>query len=186
MSRTQQNIGSKIKEIRLSLGESMEEFGKRFNTSKGTVNNWEKDRNFPNKANLKIIADIAGISVNKLLGIDELKLSFVKATIIASEGEKFNSTLFNNIQFFLESLSDLDSFDRKNCVIPLYYYCKVNSFEDVNSEILIQFLDKKIEEISNITTTPSINRDTYTDEDYKMLAILQGGFFQILDYLIKT
>ena len=184
MSKTQQNIGSKIKEIRLSLGESMEEFGKRFNTSKGTVNNWEKDRNFPNKANLKIIADIAGISVNKLLGIDELKLSFVKATIIASEGEKFNSILFNNIHFFLESLSDLDSFDRKNCVIPLYY--KENNLEDVNSKILIQFLDKKIEEISDIITTPSIDRDTYTDEDYKMLAILQGSFLPILGYLIKT
>ena len=138
------------------------------------------------RANLKIIADIAGISVNKLLGIDELKLSFVKATIIASEGEKFNSILFNNIHFFLESLSDLDSFDRKNCVIPLYYYCKENNLEDVNSKILIQFLDKKIEEISDIITTPSIDRDTYTDEDYKMLAILQGSFLPILGYLIKT
>ena len=52
--------------------------------------------------------------------------------------------------------------------------------------ILIQFLDKKIEEISDIITTPSINRDTYTDEDYKMLAILQGSFLPILGYLIKT
>lgn len=185
MSKNQQNIGSKIKEIRLSLGESMEEFGRRFNTSKGTVNNWEKDRNFPNKANLKKIADIAGISVNKLLGIPELKLSFVKTTIIVSEGKNFNSSLFNNIQLFLESLSELDSFDRQNCVIPLYYYCKENNFEHINTEIMIQFLSKKIQEITDAITFLS-NSDFYTDEDYKVLAILQGGFLSIVEYLINT
>ena len=35
-------VGQKIKSLRLELGESMEKFGERFNTSKGTVNNWEK------------------------------------------------------------------------------------------------------------------------------------------------
>ena len=60
-------LGQRIKEIRINLGETMEEFGKRFNTSKGTVNNWEKGRNLPNKANLKSIADLADISVDELL-----------------------------------------------------------------------------------------------------------------------
>lgn len=46
-------LGERIKVIRVSLGETMEQFGQRFNTSKGTVNNWEKGRNAPNKANLK-------------------------------------------------------------------------------------------------------------------------------------
>nr|DAQ82465.1 MAG TPA: helix-turn-helix domain protein [Caudoviricetes sp.] len=60
-------VGVRIKDIRLEKGMSMEEFGKRFNTSKATVNNWEKGRNLPNKENLKIIADLAGITVQKLL-----------------------------------------------------------------------------------------------------------------------
>ncbi len=51
-------LGERIKVIRVSLGETMEQFGQRFNTSKGTVNNWEKGRNAPNKANLKI-ADLS-------------------------------------------------------------------------------------------------------------------------------
>lgn len=59
-------IGAKIKQLRLSLGESMEQFGKRFHTSKGTVNNWEKGRNLPNKENLKIIADLMHKSVTEL------------------------------------------------------------------------------------------------------------------------
>lgn len=68
------NLGNKIRAIRLELGETMEEFGLRFNTSKGTVNNWEKDRNKPNKENLKIIADIANVSVKELLyGNSEIK-----------------------------------------------------------------------------------------------------------------
>ena len=61
------NLGFKIKQIRLEHGHTMEEFGKKFNTSKGTVNNWEKGRNKPNKENLKAIADLGNISVDELL-----------------------------------------------------------------------------------------------------------------------
>ncbi|WP_248623901.1 helix-turn-helix domain-containing protein [Eremococcus coleocola] len=61
------DVGWKIKKIRLNLGETMEEFGKRFNTSKGTVNNWEKGRNLPNKNNLLLIAELGNTTVNDLL-----------------------------------------------------------------------------------------------------------------------
>ncbi|HEM3198266.1 TPA: helix-turn-helix transcriptional regulator [Streptococcus suis 14A] len=52
-------LGERIRAIRVTMGETMEQFGKRFNTSKGTVNNWEKGRNAPNKANLKKIAELS-------------------------------------------------------------------------------------------------------------------------------
>jgi len=68
-------IGNRIKSIRLELGETMEEFGLRFNTSKGTINNWEKGRNLPNKSNLKAIANIADITVDELLGKDTVTIS---------------------------------------------------------------------------------------------------------------
>lgn len=58
--------GERIKDIRLELGETLEEFGERFNTSKATVFNWEKGRNLPNKSNLKKIAEIGGISIHEL------------------------------------------------------------------------------------------------------------------------
>lgn len=60
-------VGGRIKQIRLALGDSMEKFGERFETSKGTVNNWEKGRNLPNKENLKKIADLGNTSVKQLL-----------------------------------------------------------------------------------------------------------------------
>lgn len=60
-------VGNRIKQIRLNLGLSMEEFGKRLDTSKGAVNNWEKGVNFPNKERLKKIADLANKDINWLL-----------------------------------------------------------------------------------------------------------------------
>ena len=59
--------GERIKDIRLELGETLEEFGERFNTSKVTVFNWEKGRNLPNKFNLKEIAELGGVSVEELI-----------------------------------------------------------------------------------------------------------------------
>lgn len=61
------NIGERIKALRLEQGETMEEFGQRFNTSKGTVNNWEKGRNLPNKRNLLTMAKLAQMSVTMFL-----------------------------------------------------------------------------------------------------------------------
>src|SRR5699024_3545925 len=59
--------GERIKDIRLELGETLEEFGGRFNTSKATVFNWEKGRNLPNKSNLKKIAEIGDVSIHEFI-----------------------------------------------------------------------------------------------------------------------
>ena len=60
-------ISQKIHHLRIKNGWTMEEFGEKLNTSKGTVNNWEKGRNLPSKKMLKKIADIANINVSELL-----------------------------------------------------------------------------------------------------------------------
>lgn len=60
-------VGARIREIRLARGETLEEFGQLFGSSKGVVNNWEKGRNLPNKLRIKSIADMANISVQDLL-----------------------------------------------------------------------------------------------------------------------
>ena len=61
--------GERIKDIRLELGETLEEFGKRFNppATKGLVSLWENNRNVPLPRNLKVIAEISGMSVEELL-----------------------------------------------------------------------------------------------------------------------
>lgn len=104
-------IGQMIHDIRINLGETMEEFGKRFNTSKGTVNNWEKGRNLPNKANLKSIADLAGISVEELLnGNTEDRLFNLFYNAIDENSDLYSEDLLHRVIKYLdtyENLSDI-------------------------------------------------------------------------------
>ena len=63
-----QTLGQKIKAIRLERGETMSEFSTHFeNAMSGTVSNWETDRNKPNKARLKKIAELGNMTVEELL-----------------------------------------------------------------------------------------------------------------------
>lgn len=61
-------VGIRIKNIRLEKRMSGTEFGLLINgASKGLVCNWEKGRSFPGANRLKLVADVAGITVNELL-----------------------------------------------------------------------------------------------------------------------
>lgn len=57
------NIAENIKSTRLSLGETLEQFAKRFGTSKAVVCHWEHMRNAPKLPNMLKIANLAGVSV---------------------------------------------------------------------------------------------------------------------------
>lgn len=61
------SIGLRIKNIRESLGLSMEEFGRKLSTSKGAVNNWEKGKNLPNVKRLNEIAQLGNMTRNELV-----------------------------------------------------------------------------------------------------------------------
>lgn len=60
-------LGQRIKEIRLNLGESKTDFGRRFKATGSLVNKWENNSVTPSNERLKSIADLAGISVDELL-----------------------------------------------------------------------------------------------------------------------
>ncbi|PTK98386.1 XRE family transcriptional regulator [Staphylococcus haemolyticus] len=65
-------LGQKIKNHRKNLGESMAEFGQRFNAKSGVVSNWENNKQKSNNKRLKLIADEMGLTVTELLnGSDE-------------------------------------------------------------------------------------------------------------------
>ena len=67
-------VGKRIKTIRRNLGFTMEQFGNELGTTKAVVNNWEKGRNLPNKANLLLIANIAKVKVETLLSEEDPSL----------------------------------------------------------------------------------------------------------------
>ena len=61
------NVGRKIKEIRLEKGMTLEEFGKLFNAGKSNVKKWEVGINLPNPERLLTIAKLGGMTVEQLL-----------------------------------------------------------------------------------------------------------------------
>lgn len=61
------HTGEKIKEIRLSLGMTLEEFGKMFGATKSNVRSWEIGRNIPTPERLLTIAKLGGLTVEQLL-----------------------------------------------------------------------------------------------------------------------
>ena len=60
-------VGVRIKDIRLEKGMTTKEFGALFGASDSNVTSWEKGRTLPNKERLRKIADLAGMTVQKLL-----------------------------------------------------------------------------------------------------------------------
>ncbi|MBA8761742.1 helix-turn-helix domain-containing protein [Staphylococcus coagulans] len=66
-------LGQKIKQHRLNLGETMAEFGQRFNARSGVVSNWESNVQKPNNKRLKILADEMGLTVTELLNGSDKK-----------------------------------------------------------------------------------------------------------------
>lgn len=64
-----QAIGQRIKAIRLDQGVTLEEFGQLLGAGKSNVSKWENGRNLPNPRRLKLIADMAGVSVPTFIGI---------------------------------------------------------------------------------------------------------------------
>jgi putative DNA-binding phage protein len=67
MNVNNRDVGQRIKQIRLTKGMTLEEFGKLFNASKGSVQGWESGRNLPNPERLRAIAKIGDTSVDELL-----------------------------------------------------------------------------------------------------------------------
>lgn len=132
-------VGQRIKNIRLSKGMTLEEFGKIFNASKGNVRSWEIGTNLPNPERLKMISKIADISVNRLLyGSNEERL----ANIIHKILKKYN--LENDINYSLiyeKAKISLPTNDLTNEELENYIINEVNEyfFNEENKTIKIVF-----------------------------------------------
>lgn len=59
-------LGERIINIRLSLGETMEEFGRRFNAHKSVIQKWESNKTTPNPKRLLLISELENSSFKKL------------------------------------------------------------------------------------------------------------------------
>lgn len=86
-------FGKKISELRKAAGLSQEQFGEMFGVSRQSVSKWESDQTLPELATIIKIADFFNISVDELLGRENVK---------TQETEKvFKNAVKSNQQFRL-------------------------------------------------------------------------------------
>lgn len=102
-------VGSRIKQIRLNKGYTLESFGKLFGASKGNVQQWENGVSLPNKERLATISKIADMTVNELIygSIDEfIKLNY--EDIISHTHGEYSELILKtiNISNFLKFIKD--------------------------------------------------------------------------------
>ena len=86
-------VGSRIKQIRMNKGYTLEAFGKFFNASKGNVQQWENGVSLPNKERLANISKIADMTVNELLygSLDEFLDNNLASILEYQTGNKVSS-----------------------------------------------------------------------------------------------
>ena len=68
-------FGEKLRKARKEAGLSQEQFAEKMSVSRSAIAKWESDRGMPDVNNLRIMAQLLGVSVDYLLDEDE-KLSF--------------------------------------------------------------------------------------------------------------
>ena len=62
-------VGKRIQAIRFAKGMDQKQFSDIIHATVSALSNWENGHNLPNKESLKNIADLAGITVQKLLEV---------------------------------------------------------------------------------------------------------------------
>ncbi|MCO4598042.1 Transcriptional regulator, XRE family [Streptococcus infantarius subsp. infantarius] len=173
MENNNKIIGEKIRKIRLSKGETMEEFGKRFNTSKGTVNNWEKGRNKPNRANMLKIAQLGGVTVDELTNnqISDYFLNNEPSEIFGGTWSLFwlsetsiDFDLLNTINIFITKELDSNLLNSYNLKVAFYLYIKQNKIKSNSIDKLSQpFQDFLLKRLKVLQECYQFN---HGDDDY--------------------
>lgn len=91
-------LGMKIAAIRKGLGETQEEFAKRFEKAQSTIGGWEADIKVPRHKDLIKIAQLGNTSVEKLMGVSvEDKIAVDDLEIEDPEAKKVIADLTKRI-----------------------------------------------------------------------------------------
>jgi transcriptional regulator with XRE-family HTH domain len=97
---------------RVELGDSQEEFGKRFGVTQQAVFNWESAKALPGKRILRELCEIMGIQYGEVAALKRHRISNVTAGdgnhIIAGDMSIRGSQLATDDQMLLDLLSEKD------------------------------------------------------------------------------
>ena len=136
-------VGSRIKQIRLNKGYTLESFGKLFGASKGNVQQWENGISLPNKERLATISKIADMTVNELLygSIDEFLENNIDGLV---ENSDYPFKRINKYSLISSTKNHIDYINETtNTPISVNELDKVqNAFNKVLSIVIQDVLDK--------------------------------------------
>lgn len=147
-------VGSRIKQIRMNKGYTLEAFGKLFNASKGNVQQWENGVSLPNKERLASISKISDMTVNELLygSIDEF--------------------LENNLENFILNnsniITDFLCFDFLE-ITKKYLKSKSKAINDISD--IINILEKDFDKILDYALDDYIQSNLFLLEKYNHLVL---------------
>ncbi len=175
-------IGQRIRDIRISLGKTQEQFGNLFSASKGNVAMWEKGATLPNKKRLLEISKKANISLDELLF-----------------GDIFNY-LYKNMNFneVADLFDEIDAFAKHRiadliCSITQFKYPEV--FERGNYNEILNLCESNLrnevdllissgkEAYTSFDNKPKIIINSYKDT-YLVNLYLKGSKIKNIDYIV--
>lgn len=183
----------------------MEEFGKAFNTSKGTVNNWEKGRNLPNKENLLKIAKLGNLSVEQLLYGSSARsrynwdyiLDYMEKTREELDEEAFENTkqAIDSAFFIRSDLNDIVNLYNYNLRNPIpvkdlngmkkFYESQANFLEEYISSL--DYTENNMDMIMDLEIEANFNR-RYIDriDRYQKTGIWAEDYLEELEKFKKS
>lgn len=182
-------VGKQIRSLRLSLGETMEEFGTRFNTSKGTINNWEKGRNLPNKESLLKIAILLDTTVENLLHSRFGKVEFEKR--MRNRDTELRELIFEELVIFLNELkyNEFNYIVRESEKISTIVSLIIKSETDDKEEKLKEFVNDLVDNLMSKTYIlywDFVYELCFSEDEIKREVYVSGMLFDFLMEYLQT
>lgn len=130
MNFNKEQIGKRIRDIRIERRETMEQFGKAISdltdkkskSGKSNVSRWERGENLPNDITLEAIAQLGGKTVNQILYGDDYQ------TRIENIIRDSNPINYGNYKTYYEELT-------------VRYFEKINYLYPTEEEVIKKYLD---------------------------------------------
>ena len=124
-------FGEKLREARKAAGLSQEQFAEKMSVSRSAVAKWESDKGLPDVNNLKVMAQLLGVTIDYLLDDEEkLNLSEIKEPIVLDSFAGSGTTAHAVLKMNKE-----DGGNRKFILVELMDYAETVTAERVKRVI---------------------------------------------------
>lgn len=182
------SVGLRIKNIRLKLTDTLEQFGKRFNADKSNILRWEQGKTLPNKQRLSFIAKLGALTLNELLygSINEFLENNIEELIKESDypidltgnksNEKFKREVIDYVLLKLNEyssyqqdenpLENIDFFSSKSSAFVSEY---IYNDTDTLLELFSQYNRETGEVLEKFPTKEDIDRFDISSETLEKL-----------------